>query len=131
MIRDFIVWISERLFYIQGGEMLVNTPWIAAWILFWSLVIVAPMVYWTHKHPHPIAIPAFLIMFFPGLFMAIGPGIIQQQMMSECRDTVSELNIIVDGELYEQTEINITQCRYKENYYSEEYGEWHIVGQLR
>jgi len=50
-------------------------------------------------------------------------------MIGECRDTVSELNIIVDGEVTEQSEINIRQCRYKENYYDEEYGEWQIVGQ--
>lgn len=129
MIRDFIIWISEGLFWLQGGVMLVNTPWFLAWVLFWSLLIVSPMVYYTHKNPNPIALPVFLILFFPGLLMAIGPGIAQHELMSECRDTVSELNIIVDGELTEQTEINIRQCRYKENYYDEEYGEWQIVGQ--
>lgn len=131
MIRDFIIWVSEGLFWLQGGVMLANTPWFLAWVLFWSLLFVSPMVlvYYAHKNPNPIALTVSLIVFFLGLLVAISPGIVQQGMMGECRDIVSELNIIIDGELTEQTEINIRQCRYKENYYDEEYGEWQIVGQ--
>lgn len=122
MIREFILWLSESLFYIQGGVALASTFWLMIWIVFWCLVIGAPMIYQTHfKHSTWTPITS-IVLFFPCIIMAVGPGIVQQQMLQECRD----VTVQVETENVGLTDLDMQECRYKENYYGD-FGEWKIV----
>lgn len=130
MIREFMLWINETLFYLTNGVMLVNTPWIFLWVLFWGVLMTIPIIYATSTRPKKWRVALPLMIFFSlfsifSLTTAISPGIIQMQMMQECRIDIAEFNIIKDGNLEEQGEIEIKQCRYKDNYYSE-FGDWKI-----
>lgn len=125
MIRDLIVSIAEILFSMTGGEMLMNTLWFFPWILIWALLMSLPMFYvtrckWTGRAPGWPAL-AFMIMFFPCLLMATGPGIVQAQMMQECETTA----VPVSTDRVDQT-ISVQQCRYKSNYYGE-FGPWQVL----
>lgn len=127
MIREFIVWVSEALFYLTNGVMLINTPWFLAWVLFWSVMMVMPLIYATSIRPklYRVAIP--LLIFFAlstllAFTTAIGPGIVQQQMMMECKDATVNLNT----ELVGDTAIQMRHCRTKENFYGD-FGEWKLL----
>ena len=124
MIRDVMLWISELLFYLQDGEKLINTPWLFVWIVFWVLVTVMPLWYVTNIRSTYRVKLTFLILFFPGILMAIGPGIVQTQMMQECETVES----VTATERIDPTVITVKQCRIKDNYYGD-FGEWKIVGQ--
>src|SRR6056297_537026 len=113
MLRDLMLWISETLFYLQGGEMLINTPWIFAWVVFWALIIVSPIFFVMHVRQTHWAVWMFIIAFFPGLMIAISPGAIQTQMMQECETVES----VIATERIDSTAITVTQCRTKDNYY--------------
>jgi len=126
MLRDLMLWISETLFYLQGGEMLINTPWIFAWVVFWTLIIVSPIFFVTHVRQTRWAVWMFIIIFLPGLMIAISPGAIQSQMMQEC-ETVEG---VAATKRIDPTVITINQCRVKDNYYGD-FGEWKIVGQAQ
>lgn len=121
MLRDTMLWISEMLFYVQGGEMLINTPWIFVWVVFWSLVIASPMFYAINVRPTNLAPLAFLIMFFPGLLLATGPGIVQAQMMQECKT----IETVVESDQVESTVMEFQECRVKDNYYGD-FGTWQL-----
>lgn len=127
MLREFILWISEGLFHLQGGEMLINTPWIFVWIVFWTLIIILPihcaLLYIRKLY---LVAPFAFVAFFLGPLMAIGPGILQQQMMQECETVES----VVATEHINPTVITLKQCRTKDNYYGD-FGEWKIVGQVQ
>lgn len=130
MIREFMLWINETLFYLTNGVMLVNTPWIFLWVLFWGVLMTIPIIYATSTRPKKWCVALPLMIFFSlfsifSLTTAISPGIIQMQMMQECRIDIAEFNIIKDGNLEEQGEIEIKQCRYKDNYYGE-FSDWKI-----
>lgn len=129
MIREIMLWISEMLFYLQGGDVLVSTFWIFPWIGFWVLVMVFPLFYYVNyassKYKY-LSLIIFMFVFFPALLMAIGLPPVQHQMITECRDDIAEVNIYYgDNTVSEKTQITITQCRYKENYYGE-FGEWKL-----
>ena len=132
MIRETMLWVSETLFYIQGGEMLIDTPWIFAWVVFWSFILASPMFYAVNIRPTKWAPLAFILIFFPGLMMATGPGIIQVQMMQECKtvEVMMFANATLHGERVEPQPITINQCRHKDNYYGD-FGEWTTTGMAR
>lgn len=123
MLNEFMVLISEALFYVLGGAMLANTLWVFVWVLFWALVMVSPMAYAIYVRPTRTAAILTLAVFFPSLMIAIGPGIVQSQMLSEC-ETVP-VSITTDR-VTDQT-FTVTQCRFKDNFYGE-FGEWRITG---
>ena len=130
MIREFIVWLNEALFYLQGGVMLASTPWIVVWILFWTAVMSVALarITWSIDRSPGLSMVLAVCTFFPSLVMAIGPSIVQQQMMTECRDQPVSVNFVVDGEISgdSSTVVILTKCRHKENFYGE-FGEWKIV----
>lgn len=129
MFREFMLWMSETIFYIQGGVMLINTPWIFVWVFFWSLVMTLPMFYVFNVKPSTWAPIAFMVMFFPSLMMAIGPGIVQVQMMQECKTVENEsTRVYLNGELVDIGPLNVRICRYKDNFYGD-FGEWKTVGE--
>jgi hypothetical protein len=130
MIRDFMIWVAEGLFWLTDGVMLMNTAWVLVWILVWSLVMASPMFYLTHVNYNrkPPGWPGFVFLFgfFPGLLMAAGPGIVQIDMMTECKTLeVETADVILNGEIVNLGSIPLKHCRTKENYYSE-FGEWKI-----
>lgn len=117
MIREYGLWVSEALFYMTGGEPIINTHWIVLWVLLGTLVTVLPIicaVIWPTVTSGLIA----LFLFFFGLQTVTGPGIVQTNLMSECRTDVLNLN---------GTEYTLNQCRYKQNYYGE-FGDWRYTG---
>ncbi len=127
MIRELTVWISEALFYITNGVMLVETPWFLAWVLFWSVMMAMPLIYVSHIRPSKWRVALPLMIFFPLLTLfsfitAIGPGIVQQQMMVECKD----VTVSVNTELVGDVDVDVQQCRTKENFYGD-FGEWKLV----
>ena len=126
MFREFLVWVSETLFYFTGGEMLANTIWIIPWVAFWAIFIMITFIVWiANINKYRGFLTGFI--FFFGLMIVWGTDIVQSQMMTECRDSTASLQIFVDDELSETDEITIKQCRYKDNYYGE-FGEWKLVG---
>ena len=130
MFREFLVWISETLFNLLGGEPLANTIWIIPWVFGGTLLFALPLLYplYTRNPRHFKFAPfVFIIIFFPGMVILISPGAIQGQLMTECRDNTASLQIFVDDKLSETDEITIKQCRYKDNYYGE-FGEWELKG---
>jgi hypothetical protein len=127
MIREFIVWVSEALFYLTNGVMLINTPWFLAWVLFWSVMMAMPLIYATSIRPksYRVAIPLLILFALSTLFAfttAIAPGIVQQQMMMECKDATVNVNT----ELVGDTAIQVRHCRTKENFYGD-FGEWKLL----
>lgn len=126
MIRDVMFWISEVLFFLLNGEELFNTAWFWPWIAVWSLVMAAPMLFVINMlstgRPPSWTAWAFLIWFFPGLFLAVSPAIVQAQMLSECRP----VTVTVNTELVQGHEIAMQECRHKENFYGE-FGEWYLT----
>jgi hypothetical protein len=128
MFRETILTLSEFFFLVLGGVPLMNTLWIFPYVVVMSLIMVLPFILYTYGKIKPtFTIPLFLISFFPVLLVGMGPPIVQMQMMQECRVNIAELNVIKDGELEINEEIEIKQCRIKDNYYGE-FGEWEIVG---
>ena len=131
MIRDTILWISETLFYLQSGSMLVDTVWFFVWVSFWILVMVFPLFYVVNVRPAKWALLVSMVVVYPALVMAIGPGIVQQQMMQECKTiTIENTWVKQDGVPVNMGPLSVNQCRYKDNYYND-FGNWKIVGQTR
>jgi len=131
MIREFMLWVSEMLFYVQGGVMLINTPWIAVWVLFWSIVIASPLIFWIHISQNNWAMTTFIIMFFPALLVATGPGVIQTQMMQECEIVELENTLVnLDDEIVDLGPLSVNRCRMKDNYYGD-FGEWKTMGRAQ
>jgi len=124
MFHDTMIWISEVLFFLLNGEPLINTPWVFVWRGFWILVMVLPLWYAVNIRQTHRSMFAAMAMFFLGLVMAIGPNIVQLQMLSEC-ETVE---VAVSTDLVELHTVEMRQCRAKENFYGE-FGEWRIVPQ--
>lgn len=107
--------------------MLINTPWFLAWVMFWSVMMVMPLIYATSIRPksYHVAIPLLIFFALSTLFAfttAIAPGIVQQQMIVECKD----VTINVNTELVGETAIHMQQCRTKENFYGD-FGEWKLL----
>lgn len=126
MVKEFLAWISETLFYLLGGEMLVTTIWFIPWVAFWAIFMLLPFIVWNVTNIHKYGFLT-VFTFSLGLMVSLGTDIVQSQMMSECRDSTASLQIFVDNNLSETDEITIKQCRYKDNYYGE-FGEWKLVG---
>jgi hypothetical protein len=125
MIRDTLVPIAESLFWLTNGELLLNSWWFIPWILGGTVLLLIPFYLAIVVGKNKIqTLPAivFLISFFPMLLLIISPGIIQAQLISECRNSAATLTV---NDVSQTTEIR--QCRVKENYYDSDYGEWWIV----
>jgi hypothetical protein len=123
MLRELFIPISEALFWFTNGELLINTLWVFPWVFFWSLITVLPIIYAIYYKRND-SMPSwpglvFIIGFFPGLLVAIGPGIVQMSLIEECRTVSAEVTI--EGATETQ---KIRQCRMKENFYDAEYGPW-------
>lgn len=131
MIREFMLWVSETLFYVLNGVALANTPWFFVWVFFWALVMVSPMIHINHYRTTKWSIPLFLICFFPGLFLAVGPPIIQMQMIQECEIVELEETLVnLNGEIVDLGPLSVNRCRVKDNYYGD-FGEWNTMGGAR
>jgi hypothetical protein len=123
MLRELFIPVAEALFWLTGGELLINTLWFIPWVLFWAFIMALPIFYVTliKRSGSMPSWPGlmFLIGFFPGLLMATSPGIIQMDLMQECRTVSAEVTI--EGTTETQ---NVRLCRVKENFYDTEYGPW-------
>jgi len=114
--------ITDFLFYIMGGVPLMNTFWILPWTLFFTVVMVWPvMMPMPRTWRQSWIMPAFIVCFFGGLVLAIVPPLGQLQQLSECRTFETE----VDSDLSEPLTIALRECRSKSNVY-EEFGPWTI-----
>ncbi len=125
MLREFFVPISEFLFWFTGGELLVNTLWFFVWVFGGTILLMIPLYLAIRVGKNRINTPSalvFLISFFPMLLLITSPGIIQMQMIQECRTVSAEVTI--EGATETQ---QIRQCRVKENFYDTEYGPWKQV----
>lgn len=123
MIRELLIPVSEALFWLTGGEMLINTLWFLAWVPGMAVLLMGIPLYlaMTNHSGKAKSLPAlvFIIGFFPSLILIVSPGPIQASLMEECRTVTAEITI----EGVTETE-QIRQCRYKENFYDTEYGPW-------
>jgi hypothetical protein len=129
MLREFAIWISETLFYLSGGVPLIAMPWA---LLLWGSCCVAvmgiPTFYAFHyaqrsgSYLRSLLITLFaLAMFLTGMTIAISPGAIQADMLSECES----VDVTVTTDLVSEQTVTMRQCRSKDNYY-DEFGEWTI-----
>lgn len=125
MIRELFVPVAEWLFWFTGGEMLINTVWIVPWVFGGAVLMLIPFVLAIsagRNRIHSLPALVFLVTFFPMLLLITSPGIIQLDLLQECR-TVTALVTILDHTSTEQ----IHQCRIKQNWYDAEYGDWRTL----
>lgn len=122
MIRDFVIQVSEWLFWMQGGEMMVTTIWFFPWVVFWSLIIAAPL--WlaiynlTQNNSNPFWMLATTSVAALALIMAMGPTMVQQEQMSNCRSSPP-------FELY-NAKVTVTECQTRTNRFKS-FGEWRVT----
>lgn len=126
MIRDIFIPLAELLFWLTGGEMLLNTWWFLAWVVGGAVIMVLPLWFGmslARQNNRLKWVPglAFIVGFFPMLLLITSPGIIQGQLMEECLPIQT---VTVDTDLVNGVEVRIRHCRFKANYYDEEFGEW-------
>ena len=122
MLRELFIPIAEALFWLTNGELLLNTLWFLPWVLVGTLLMLIPFYLAIKVGKNKInTLPAlvFIVSFFPMLLLIVSPGIVQMQMIQECRDVSAEVTI--EGTTETQ---NVRQCRMKENFYDAEYGPW-------
>jgi hypothetical protein len=126
MIRDFFVPLAELLFWLTGGDLLFNTLWVLVWVALCAIIIALPLVFAMRGGRITHSLPGFLflIMFFPMVLVAVSPGIVQMNMISECLP--AETHTVMTSQAVSE-EIRVRHCRYKKNYYSEKYGEWKVT----
>jgi hypothetical protein len=126
VIRDLFVPLAELLFWFTGGELLLNTVWFFLWVIGGAVIMVLPLwlgIELSKRGNRLKWIPQtlFLVLFFPVLLLITSPGIIQGQMMEECLPIQTQT---VNTELVSNIEVRIRHCRFKANFYDEEFGEW-------
>ena len=122
MLRELFVPIAEALFWLTNGELLLNTLWFLPWVLSGTILMLIPFYLAVKVGKNKSnALPAlvFIVSFFPTLLLIVSPGIVQMQMIQECRNVSAEVTI----EGITETQ-NVLQCRMKENFYDTEYGPW-------
>ena len=126
-MRDFMIYLSELFFQLLNGNPLANSPWIFAWIIFVAVLVCIPVylaVNAEHEERESTYIMIAIVSFFPLLMLAIGPPIVQEQMLQECkRVEVQTADAVFQGETVNLGSITIDQCRVKDNYYND-FGEW-------
>ena len=126
MIRDLFVPVAEMLFWFTGGEMLVNTVWIFVWIIGGTVLLLIPFyLAFSAGRNRVRSLPAivFLVCFFPVLLLITSPGIIQTQILEEC---LPDQTVTADTEQVKGIEVRVRQCRFKANFYDENFGEWQV-----
>lgn len=126
MIRDFILPMSEFLFWVLGGVPIMNSLWIVPYVAFIVFIMGIPLHLATTHGVRSFHSIVFVVSFFPLLMISMGPPIVQMQMLQEC-ETVGR---IISTDRIDEHVINIRQCRVKDNYYGE-FGEWSIAGNGR
>lgn len=122
MLRELFVPIAEALFWLTNGELLLNTLWFLPWVLSGTILMLIPFylaIKVGKNKSNTLQALVFIVSFFPMLLLIVSPGIVQMQMIQECRDVSAEVTI--EGVTETQ---NVRQCRAKENYYDTEYGPW-------
>lgn len=122
MLREYFVPIAEFLFWVTGGELLLNTWWFIVWVLGGTILMLIPFYLAIKVGNNKIyTLPAlvFLFSFFPMLLIITSPGVIQVDMIQECRTISAEITIEGVTETRQ-----LRQCRMKENFYNTEYGPW-------
>lgn len=122
MLRELFVPIAEALFWLTNGELLINTLWFLPWVLGGTILMLIPFylaIKVGKNKSNTLPALVFIVSFFPMLLLIVSPGIIQMQMMQECRTVSAEVTI----EGITETQ-NILQCRMKENFYDTRYGPW-------
>jgi hypothetical protein len=122
MIRELFIPVAEALFWLTGGELLINTFWFFLWVIGGAVLMVIPfylaLITARNKSTSWPAL-VFIIGFFPTLLLITSPGIIQAQLMEECR--IASAEVTIEGVTETQT---IRLCRFKDNFYDTEYGPW-------
>lgn len=122
MLHELFVPIAEALFWLTNGELLLNTLWFLPWVLSGAILMLIPFylaIKVGKNKSNTLPALVFIVSFFPMLLLIVSPGIVQMQMIQECRDVSAEVTI----EGITETQ-NILQCRMKENFYDTEYGPW-------
>ena len=122
MLRELFVPIAEALFWLTNGELLLNTLWFLPWVLSGTILMLIPFylaIKVGKNKSNTLPALVFIVSFFPMLLLIVSPGIVQMQMIQECRDVSAEVTI--EGVTESQ---NVRQCRVKKNFYDTEYGPW-------
>lgn len=122
MLRELFIPISEFLFWLTNGELLINSLWFIPWVFGGTILMLIPFYLAIKVGKNKInTLPAltFVISFFPMLLLITSPGIVQMSLIEECRIVSAEVTI----EGITETK-QIRQCRIKENFYDTEYGPW-------
>jgi hypothetical protein len=123
MLRDFFIPLAEMLFWFTGGELLINSLWMFVWVIGGAFVMVIPLWYAirTGKPAGWVPMAVFVVSFFPMLLVITSPGIIQTQLMEECLPVQT---VSVNTDLVKNIDISVRHCRYKTNFYDENFGPW-------
>lgn len=121
MLHDFTVLLSEMLFWLTGGELLINSLWVFVYLAGSAIVMLLMVVYLTRYVNAYIVLIMLLISLS---FIVINPPLHQMNMITECLpwETINITSTSPDV----TKEVQIRKCRYKNNYYDNDYGEWKI-----
>lgn len=128
MIYDINRWIAEALFYLMGGEPILNSIWILVWIVVGTVTLLIPFYLAISAGRGRISLLpmlVFFITFFPILIVMMGPPITQTQMMQECEP----VTITVSTDRIANESLDMRQCRVKTNYY-DDFGAWYLAPQI-
>ena len=128
MIRDIVVWISEELFLMMSGVPIVETWLILPWVMAFVVIMLIPIMPVLSQKPtsnlmRAFNLAVFLAVFMVGFLVVIGVPIAQTQMVRECRPVTVDAVHPDSGEV---SQLVLTECREKPNFYSE-FGSWQIV----
>ena len=129
MLREFFIPIAEFLFWVTGGELLLNTWLFFVWMIGGTILMLIPFYLAIKVGKNRInTLPAlvFIVSFFPMLLIITSPGVIQLDMVQECRVVSAEVTIEGDTDTKQ-----IRQCRMKENFYDTDYGSWQEAKETR
>jgi hypothetical protein len=117
-----IDWLANSLFWVTDGELLINSPLLFLWIFVWSAPIAVLLAYGIGSRYGPGLMALCVIGFLPVLVLIFAPPFAQIEMMQECESVTVE----VSTEKVKDQQIQMTQCRYKENFYDADFGEWKL-----
>jgi len=126
-MKDFMLYLSELFFQLLNGNPLANSPWLLVWVIFVVILMYVPvylMLNTKHEERRSAHGMIAIITFFPLLMLAVGPPLVQMQMLQECkRVEVQTADVVFQGETVNLGSITFNQCRVKDNYYND-FGEW-------
>lgn len=122
-----VEYLSESMFYLTGGSLLVESWYFGVFILTLSVLAmvgtIAPFMVIINRPFRFISNLFSVFWLLAILYIVIGVSISQEDSMMECREEI--VQTVTEYTLQPITYV-VKACREKENYYGDEYGPWEL-----